>query len=297
MVSDLALAEGQLPGANQQVPPVDKHQNLTFLVLSMPAAEPEVAELLFHWPAHLKRVGFRDVQDKLYEESYSTPVIERLLGIHRDTLERIQPPTITDYGLPDVSVFPKLSEVQLNSICFFNATLEDEISKLHAPDLRRLVIGLVSGHPDRFNEKQAGLLQHFVTAQRSPLEQIVLQFGPEDALARERIQLDPQSANRVQTVSAVAALYDISLAYNKPVPLGYSFNWNPQERKVLNAVIKTPSTNGVHPNAIIKKTKLPPAEVQSILGELVEEDMLETTIDDNTYAEADEPGLVGPFYD
>lgn len=59
------------PDKCEQLLPVGCHQNLKSLVPPVPAAEPDVANLLFLWPAHLKRVTFLFIHDTFYAESYS----------------------------------------------------------------------------------------------------------------------------------------------------------------------------------------------------------------------------------
>ena len=95
----------------------------------MRAANLDVAELLFLWPAHLRRVTFSFIHDTLYAESYHALMIESLLNLHCDSLERIDLPHIPGKRLLNLGEFPNLSELYLHPSSF-NTTPFDASSKL-----------------------------------------------------------------------------------------------------------------------------------------------------------------------
>ncbi|BCR90933.1 uncharacterized protein ACHE_60819A [Aspergillus chevalieri] len=291
------------PDKCEQLLPVGCHQNLKSLVLPVPAAEPDVADLLFLWPAHLKRVTFLFIHDTLYAESYPAPVIESLLNLHRDSLERIELPPIPGNGLPNLSAFHNISELHLHASSFFNTTPFDASSKLEAPCLQRLTIDFTkhepfsrsvggSVDPEDFSNHKSNFLEHFIITQKSGqsktcLRQIFLRFGPE-TIAEDSILLELWSADLVEEVSAVAASYDISLTYNKPV---YVEGRGEFPRRVLDRtqhmifdlLLEPPTQDGVHVDAIKNSLGLPTAEVESAIEGMLRDGILFTTVDADTF--------------
>ncbi|OJJ87637.1 uncharacterized protein ASPGLDRAFT_976101 [Aspergillus glaucus CBS 516.65] len=210
-------------------------------------------------------------------ESYPAPVIENLLNLHCDSLERIELPPIPGKGLPNLSAFQKLSELHLHASSFFNTAPFDASSKLVTPCLQRLTIDFTkheqfsrsvggSVDPEDFSNHKAKFLEHFIITQKSgqsktSLRQIFLRFGP-DTIAKDSILLELWSADLVEEVSAVAASYDISLTYNKLV---YVEGRGEFPRRVLDRtqhmifdlLLEPPTQDGVHVDAIKNSLELP----------------------------------------
>ena len=286
------------PDKCEQLLSIGCHQNLKSLVLPVPAAEPDMADLLFLWPAHLKRVAFSFIHDTLYAKSYRAPAIESLLNLHCDSLERIELPPIPGKGLPKLSAFHNLSELHLHASSFFNTTPFHASSKLEAPCLQRLTIDFTrrgrfsrsvgsSVDPEDFTKYNANFLGHFVTAQKSCLRQIFLQFS-RDTIAEDSIPLELWSMDLVEEVSAVAASYDISLAYNKPVYVEGVGEFprrvlDPSQRLIFDLLLEPPTQDGVHVDVIKSSLELSAAEVESVIERMLEDGILFTTVDADTF--------------
>lgn len=230
-------------------------------------------------------------------------MIESLLNLHCDSLETIELPPIPGRGLPNLSAFHSLSELYLHESSFFNTTPFDVSFKLETPSLQQLVIDFTkhelfsrsirgSVDPEEFSNHKADFLEHFIITQKSGqsktrLGQTFLQFGPE-MMAEDSILLELWSADLVKEVSAVAASYEISLAYNKPI---YFEGRRELPRRVLDRtqrmmfdfLLEPPTEDGVHVNAIKNSLGLPTAEVDSVTEWMLQDGIILTTVDSDTF--------------
>jgi len=100
--------------------------------------------------------------------------------------------------------------------------------------------------------------------------------------------LELWSADLVEEVSAVAASYDISLTYTKPV---YVEGRGEFPRRVLDRtqhmifdlLLEPPTQDGVHVDAIKNSLELPTAEVESAIEGMLRDGILFTTVDADTF--------------
>lgn len=105
------------------------------LTLSVPAADPDVAELLFLWPARLRSITFTQIVHSFYSSAYTSVVIAGFLEIHRESLTTVELPALPDQGLPDFSSFANLQRLHIHASSVIKKTPYEAWSKLAAPSL------------------------------------------------------------------------------------------------------------------------------------------------------------------
>lgn len=287
----------------EQTSHIGNMQNLKSMAISIPAGEPDLASLLLLWPSNLKNLSLRSVHLGLYGGFYSALVIGSLLSLHSDSLETIELPPILDSGLPELYSFHKLTNLHLHATSFFNTAPFDTLFKLSAPLLRRLTIDFCQrglSTVQEFGSSRAAFLKQFIVTQnrrhlRIPLRERFLQFGPK-SVSEDDIVLELWSADLVEEVSATAFLFDIFLAYNKPVyiddgHLCMRTVLNRNQRMIYDILLKSPTIEGMHIDDIRSILGLSHAEVESTLDEMLMgvDPYVYTTIDAETYALLENP--------
>lgn len=91
---------------------------LESLVLPMRAVESDTANLLFLWPAHLKRVTIPYIHDTINSQNDFAPMIQKLLNLHSDSLEQPQSwDSEAIHHYPEVWTARNHSETDIPPIC------------------------------------------------------------------------------------------------------------------------------------------------------------------------------------
>jgi hypothetical protein len=90
---------------------------VTSLELSDPSTPPRVTELILRWPQHLEMLSIHSLLHSSYAREYTLTCIERLLGIHRQSLKSITIGIIPGRrtGMPDFSSFECLEELHMSA--------------------------------------------------------------------------------------------------------------------------------------------------------------------------------------
>lgn len=114
--------------------------HVTSLVLSDPSTPPRVSELILRWPQRLEKLCIRSLIHSSYAGEYTLSCMERLLGMHRQSLKSITIGIIpgTRVGMPDFSSFERLEELYMSTHELLSETPSNAQIKLAAPCLRHL---------------------------------------------------------------------------------------------------------------------------------------------------------------
>ncbi|ODM19680.1 hypothetical protein SI65_04665 [Aspergillus cristatus] len=203
------------------------------LTLSVPAADPVVAELLFLWPASLQSITVTQMMRSPYSSAYTSVVIQGFLEIHRESLRTIELPALPDEGLPDFSAFASLQRLKVHASSVVKRTPYEAWSKLAAPSLNSLTIDF-SG--TMFLERESGWIKQLaftiksVTPMCKPCN-IFLEFCHgriTEELKRRSFPMStfeigdnpiwPWLLGHLKETRSVVASYGIHLTYSKPRP-------------------------------------------------------------------------------
>lgn len=173
---------------------------MTSLELNDPSASPHCTRTLLEWPSTLVRLSLSQLTSSAYGSHYTLDMVEPILSIHRESLQRITVGIIpgkhkedgswTRSGIPDFSKFQRLHELHLSA---YNILVEKPIeaaAKLSAPMLRHLAMSFSTEdqHAELwkdFGEDQVLWMARFA-AQNSAggggnkkLESLFVDFNPE----------------------------------------------------------------------------------------------------------------------
>lgn len=140
-------------GELSQLLPLNKQGTsaLTSLDLQDPKTSIEVTECFLQWPTRLKEISLLSLCYGPYASQYDARSIQRLLSIHKDSLQKITLGPIPPQGedIPDFSDFPCLTDLHITlykSPSNGRETPYATYKKVAAPSLRHLEIDLGSEH-------------------------------------------------------------------------------------------------------------------------------------------------------
>lgn len=188
--SDIAVTRHDL---DQLLPPSRYHtSSVASLVLSNPSTPLLVSEHLLHWPARLEQLSITHLTHSKYAAQYNLNNIERLLGMHRQSLRYIKIGITPDknHGMPNFSSFPYLEELYLSTYQILLDTPSSALRKLAAPSLRHLTMtfNAEDEHPESYKAFAKALVRwmaDFASLKRSDypnsrLKTIFIGFQPGD---------------------------------------------------------------------------------------------------------------------
>jgi hypothetical protein len=129
---------------------------LTSLDLQDPKTSIEVTECFLRWPTRLKEISLLSLCYGPYASQYDARSIQRLLSIHKDSLQKITIGAIPPQGedIPDFSDFPCLTDLHITLYKPSSNSREAPYAtykKIAAPSLRHLEIHL--GNEDGPNDQ------------------------------------------------------------------------------------------------------------------------------------------------
>jgi hypothetical protein len=159
------------------------------LALSDPSTPFRVTEHLVRWPARLQKLSITSLTHSRHGQEYSLTNIERLLGMHCQSLRFIEIGIID--GMPDFSGLPHLERLHLSRRQLLAETPSNALRKLAAPCLRHVAVSFCTEdqHSEGYREFATGQVRWFAdfaalkTSEypTSRLETIFVHFNPDDS--------------------------------------------------------------------------------------------------------------------
>lgn len=289
----------------EKVFPRSRHRrgNLQKLSLVAPAVGPDVVNLLFSWPARLREVIFSCFFDSICGEDYTSLAIEKLLDIHRSSLEKIEIPALPENGLPNFSLFCELHHLHIHASSLFCKSPYDAWARLQTPRLRHLTITLASeeesassddfGHAEAEWLKALLLMIQSAPSPQNSLSEISLNFAHDNASPPSKGMwlAELWDTANVDEVAAMAASFGISLTYNKPLfDDGLPCLMGAMNRKscmvyeLLLEVLGQGIYQGLRIEQLADRLDLPVEDVSFELQWLQDWSFVFTTVDDSTFS-------------
>ncbi|RHZ49815.1 hypothetical protein CDV55_101900 [Aspergillus turcosus] len=164
-----------------QLLPLNKQgtSTLTGLDLQDPKTSIEVTECFFRWPTRLEEISLSSLCYGPYASQYDAHSIQRLLSIHKDSLQMITLGPIPPQGedIPDFSDFPCLTDLHITlykSSSNGRETPYATYKKIAAPSLRHLEIDL--GNEHRSNDQWVAEFLDLVRLGQTCLQWVDVKF-------------------------------------------------------------------------------------------------------------------------
>lgn len=228
--------------------------SITSLELNNPCCLPSCIGFLLQWPSNLTRLSLSGLTTSAFKLYYTLDTVEHILNFHRESLQHISLSMIPGRqsnhhgwiasGIPDLSKFQSLRELQLSSHNLLEEEPSQANAKLPAPALRHLPLDfrVEERHLEScrvFAEDQLSWMAHFARQNqiREPntrLQSIFIDFDP----GVEALHLDDDVDKTwpwyyLQKAKKELSRYDLTMRYSDPA---YTKDeWDQRRRKKIEA--------------------------------------------------------------
>ena len=206
---------------------------ITTLELNDPSASPHCSRILLNWPARLVRLSLSQLAGSTYWSDYTSGAVERILDIHRDSLQLIEVGVIPGRrdqretrfanSIPDFSRFPCLHEVYLSAYNILAEKPSKAAAKVSAPVLRHLGLRFCTEDQVResfrdFSQDQVQWMADFASEKSNPnnkLQSVFIDFHPViDILREDEAPIWPW--DYLQQAEKEMSQYHIEMKWSEP---------------------------------------------------------------------------------